>query len=549
MSGSSEGYRLRFRVRGWMAREDFESVLRFSRYLGRDEEGSIFEVDPAKAERNGLGLDDVVEVLERLGVEGDAIERVKRWFEERSYDVELLLEGDSILLRPLLYLGDRLSDFRDLLRYDKGRKCFVVPPGMLWKVVRELERQGLAVRDRTGLPASVPLGIPVTFKGKLRDYQEEALEAWKRNSFRGVIALPTGAGKTVIAVKAIADLGLRTLVVVYTKEQLHQWIEKLRELTDIPGAAVAAFYSEEKRLGPVTVTTYQTAHRHVRDLAFRFSFLIVDEVHHLPAEKFKTIALGVYAPYRMGLSATVVREDGKHVELFPLMGGVVYYKSPDELAEKGYIARYVVRIVRVELKPEEKAKFEELRKLYKALAQGVPFQELVKRALAGDLTAARALKVHSDMLKLVHMSKAKEEAVKRIVAEELGKGSKILVFAQYVDQAEELGRLLGAPVLTGETETKERRRALEEFRRCERGVLVLTTVGDEGLDVPDANVGIIVAGTGSRRQYVQRLGRLLRPGPGKIARLYEIVTKGTGEEAMARRRKTLGLDFFDSATA
>jgi superfamily II DNA or RNA helicase len=146
------------------------------------------------------------------------------------------------------------------------------------------------------------------------------------------------------------------------------------------------------------------------------------------------------------------------------------------------------------------------------------------------------------MLQLIHRSKAKAEAVKKIVEEELKNNSKILVFTQYVEQARELGEILGAPVLTGETDTRERKRILEEFRSTPRGVLVLTTVGDEGLDIPDVNVGIIVAGTGSRRQYIQRLGRLLRPGTNKVARLYEIVTRGTGEESLARRRRTASLD-------
>ena len=244
----------------------------------------------------------------------------------------------------------------------------------------------------------------------------------------------------------------------------------------------------------------------------------------------------------MGLSATVVREDGKHTELFPLMGGIVYYKTPQELVERGYLAPFVNRIVKVDLTEEEKKRYEELKKVYKALAQGLQFQELLSRAQHGDQKAALALKVHSELKQLIHKSAKKLDAVKKIVEKELESESKILVFTQYVDQAEKIGEILKAPVLTGSTEPRLRKKILEEFKASPTGVLVITTVGDEGLDIPDVNVGIVVAGTGSRRQFVQRLGRLLRPRPGKIARMYEIIVRGTEEEAQARRRKKLSLE-------
>ena len=542
MNGTEGRGRIRFRIKGWLSREDFEELLQFSRYLGRTDDESLFEVDLDKANRNNVGLEDIINKLEELGVSTQIIEALRNIQQNEAEEAVLLLEGNVFLLKPRTYLGERISGLKDLMKYDRNRKCFVIQPGLVWRVVEKLRELGVNVVDKSGVPFTVPLPSRISFRGELRDYQKEALEAFRSHGYRGIIALPTGAGKTIIAIAALAELGVRTLIVAFTKEQLHQWVEKIKELTDAPGGSIATFYSEEKKLAPITVTTYQTAYRHIHEFAFRFTFLVVDEVHHLPADKFRAIALGMYAPYRMGLSATVVREDGRHVELFPLMGGVIYSKSPDELAEKGYLARYISKIIKVELKPDEKKRFEELRKLYRSLAGGSTFQELVNRASRGDKEAALALKVHSEMLQLIHRSKAKAEAVKKIVEEELKNNSKILVFTQYVEQAKELGEILGAPVLTGETDTRERKRILEEFRSAPRGVLVLTTVGDEGLDIPDVNVGIIVAGTGSRRQYIQRLGRLLRPGTNKVARLYEIVTRGTGEESLARRRRTASLD-------
>ncbi|RLG89361.1 MAG: ATP-dependent helicase, partial [Thermoprotei archaeon] len=150
-------------------------------------------------------------------------------------------------------------------------------------------------------------------------------------------------------------------------------------------------------------------------------------------------------------------------------------------------------------------------------------------------------KIRTALRMLVHNASSKKEAVKRIVEDELARGSKILIFTQYIEQAEKLSEILNAPVITGELDPKTRRNRLEAFKNGISRVLVVTTVGDEGIDIPDANVGIVVAGTSSRRQFIQRLGRLLRPGKGKEARLYEIVVKGTHEEAEARKRKTISI--------
>ncbi|MEM1619851.1 MAG: DEAD/DEAH box helicase [Fervidicoccaceae archaeon] len=546
MSGNNSRERLpsvRFRVRGWIDDETFGELLKFSDYLGRDGDEIRFVLNHAKAEKNNYDLREIILFLKNLGDRVD--ERALRYleeYEEKSRSVELELEGSKVLVRPRVFLGEYAKQLQGLLKYDRARKVFWASLGALPILREKLESLGLSVVDKIGLPEAQPLPNKLSFKGQLRDYQKEALEAWRSSGYRGIIALPTGAGKTLVAIAAMAMLSERTLVVVYTKEQLWQWIEKILELTDAPKAFVAGFYGEEKRLAPITVSTYQTAFRNVEDLGLRFSFLVVDEVHHLPAEKFKTIALNMYSPRRMGLSATVVREDGKHVELFPLMGGVIYHKGAQELAQWGYLAPYVTKLIRVDLTKEEREKFENLKRAYRALVGEIPFKELVTRAQRGDPIASRALKIHSEMLQLVQRSRAKLEALTKIVNEELSRGSKILVFTQYVDQAEELGRMLNACVLTGEMDQKTRRKVLDEFKSAPSGVLVLTSVGDEGLDIPDVDVGIIVAGTGSRRQFIQRLGRLLRPKPGKIARLYEIVTRGTGEESQARRRKRALLD-------
>ena len=195
----------------------------------------------------------------------------------------------------------------------------------------------------------------------------------------------------------------------------------------------------------------------------------------------------------------------------------------------------------VDLTPEEKRKYNDLRRAYREAAKGRSFDQLLEDAKRGSITAQRALSIHSKMQQLIHMASKKLSAVADIVRKELAQGSKIIIFTQYVDQAKKISEMLKAPLLYGDLEPRERRRVLSEFKKAPTGVLVVTTVGDEGIDIPDANVGIVVAGTGSRRQFVQRLGRILRPHKNKKAVLYEVIVKNTAEEQWAKRRKNLRL--------
>ncbi|NAZ38463.1 MAG: DEAD/DEAH box helicase family protein [Acidilobus sp.] len=528
----------RFRVKGWLSDEEFRQLLEFSRYVGRERGLSIFELDEKKLADSALSPAEVLRTLESFKdrIMPEDYKDIQSYVAERgsitiSYSHGRLTISSRVFLKPLIQeLG------RPEVKYDSSAKSYVSPPYLYADLLRFFRSKGLLVNDMLGLEEKAKLPRPITFKGELRPYQQEALEAWEKNQARGVIVLPTGAGKTLIAVAGIARLGVKTLIVVVTKEQVKQWLDAISNFTDAAGL-LGAFYGDEKRPSYITVTTYQTAFRYVDDLTGEFAFLVFDEAHHLPADKFKAIATHMPAPFRMALSATAVREDGKHEEVFPLVGGIVYQKGAAELMEQGYLAPFIIRRVTVKLRPDEQKVYEELKRRYQLFAAGRTFEEVLEAAKKGEPNAIEALRVRAQMQSIIQESESKISQAVDLARQELEKGSKIIIFTQFKRQAEEIAEKLGAFLIHGDIDKDKRLRALEAFKRAKSGVLVVTSAGDEGLDIPDANVGILVSGTGSRRQFIQRLGRLLRPGPGKKAVLYEIVVSGTSEVAQSRRRR------------
>ncbi len=533
------------RYRGWLSKEDFSKIVKVADYLGKDLGTLIFRLSKEKIIRNNLTVDEVLSILDEVGIDySDAlVEALNKALSRNLGKATISFDGEKIYVKFDRFLGEGYySKLKNLLKYDYRSKAFYAYPLNYLKIKNVLKELGFTIEDLTSFKESNPLPFKVEFKGNLREYQKEALDLWWKASGQGIIALPTGAGKTIVGIAALSLVNEATLVIAYTKEQLMQWGKFIIKFTNINPSSIGFYYSEEKKLAPITLATYQTAYRYMSKLAPYFSFLIIDEVHHLPADKFKYIAITSPAKFRMGLSATPYREDGKHEELFPLMGGIIYYKSPYELAEMGYLAKYKVVTIRVELKGDEKRKYLELRKAFKELSGGLDFKTLVELAKSGNQRAIQALKIHSEIMKILSTCRAKVEKVKELVEREVAEGKKVIVFAHYVSLAEEIAKETNAYLLTGELDEVKRKNILERFKNAKSGVLVVTTVGDEGIDIPDASVGIFVAGTGSRRQFIQRLGRLLRPQPGKEAILYEVVVKGTSEELQSRRRKTLSLE-------
>ncbi len=522
---------VRFKICRWLDRDEFNKITRVATYLGRNEGCSLFLV-----RANSLSdLEKALDFIDSYG--GELLEKEKVYeILEREKIVEIYKEDGMYILRSKLYLNDYLQLFRErrVVWYSRTHKGFIVKPYTIIDVINRLHSEGFKIVDRTGLVMNNNK-LDVSLAAELRPYQKEALDAWVSHNYRGVIALPTGSGKTIIGLGAIAELRAPTLIVVYTKEQLREWENKIRTFLRGSVSIIGEFYSESKNIKPITITTYQSAFRNIGLLYDKFSLLIIDEAHHLPAEKFRAIAERILAPFRLGLSATPYREDGLHEELFSLVGGVVYSKSLNDLMMSGFVAPFEIVPVVVPLEHKILMKYRELRKRFFTLSRGREINDLVKAAAAGDKSAKQALQIMNEIRKILINSERKIDVVKSIVEKELKNNSKIIIFTQYIAQAKILSSRIGAPVVTSKTKKNIRNIIFDLFKNNRYKVLILTTLGDEGIDIPDANVGIIVSGTSSTRQFIQRLGRLLRPARGKTARLYYVALKDTQEERAMKK--------------
>lgn len=374
-----------------------------------------------------------------------------------------------------------------------------------------------------------------------RPHQEEALTAWRAAGYRGVVVLPTGAGKTLIGALAIADLGLRSLVVVPTIELLGQWRAALASALALEPDTVGVYGGGTHEVKPITVVTYESAQLHP-ELLRGFALLVFDECHHLPAPTYRQIAEGAFAPHRLGLSATPERADLEHVELARLIGPEVYRRHPEELAAARYLAAYDEQRIVVALSPADQERYAAARGVYRdyvrrrrlRIASPADFQRKILWAGARDPEAREAMLAWRSSRSLALNAPAKLAALQGIF--ERHRDERVLVFSEYNALVDEISRTFCLPQITHRTPADERRLILERFRSGQYSKLVTGRVLNEGVDIPDCAVAVIVSGNSTRREYIQRLGRVLRPKEAR-AILYELVTEGTTEESVADRRR------------
>ena len=426
--------------------------------------------------------------------------------------------------------------------WDDELRAWRLPAERYAAVTAELAEAGAAVSDelrsrRTEMTWALPA---------LRWYQDEALGSWLAAGARGVVALPTGAGKTLVALAAIARLGVATLCLVPTRVLLDQWARALAACASHP---IGRLGDGEHVVAPVTVATYASATAWLPRIGDRFGLVIVDEAHHVgawcPTEVFEMLV----APARLGLTATPP-EDAAALERH--VGPVVYGLSVEDLAGDA-LAEHQLVTVPIALDAGERRRYRQLRGRF--AADYASFQRKKPHAAWREyvrdssltLQGRAALAAWRDYRALLAYPEGKRAAVREILREH--RGRRALVFTADNATAYAIARELLVMPITHEIRRGERTRTLAGFRSGECPVLVSSQVLEEGFDVPDAELAIVVGGSASPRRHVQRIGRVLRPRDGKRALIYELAVSETTETAdMARRRAGLGGAGFAGGT-
>ena len=374
----------------------------------------------------------------------------------------------------------------------------------------------------------------------LRPYQKKAIENWITAGKKGCMILPTGSGKTIIAIKLIEIINSSTLIVVPTLDLMEQWtkfLSKYFQKIEIGNIGGGLF-----NITGITVSTYDSAYIRSSFIGNKFAFVIFDELHHLAAPGYRTIAEQFTSPYRLGLTARYEREDSLHLDFPRLVGGIVYQSSVNELARDKHLASFTVEKRYVKLLPEEEIEYQKNYNQYLSYLHelGIRYSQIGLQKLimiSGKNQYARnALLARNKALDIALNSQSKIEELRKILSENPDR--KTIIFTQHNKLVYLISNKFLIPFITHKSSKQEREDALNGFRDGRYRALVTSKVLDEGVDVPDAELGIIVSGTGSKREFIQRLGRLLRIKPNsKNAKLIEIVSSGTSEINTSVRRK------------
>jgi DNA or RNA helicases of superfamily II len=384
----------------------------------------------------------------------------------------------------------------------------------------------------------LPLGHLPKLEVKLRDYQQEAIENWCLEK-RGSIVLPTGAGKTIIGLKIIEIVNSPTLIIVPTLDLIKQWTKILSLNFDIE---IGNIGGGTENIQPITVSTYDSAYIKAQSIGNKFMLIVFDEVHHLPAPSYRLIAETFVAPFRLGLTATIEREDHLEEDFPYLVGKSRFQITAKELAESNYLAKYTIERKQTFMSVEEYRKYKENMAIYHACLKKIglkmnshnAFKRLIMIS-SKNIMARRSLMARNKAIDIALNSKSKMNEIRKILVE--NKDIKTIIFTQHNKLVYEISNVFLIPFITHKSSKEEREDVLTGFKDGRYKAIVTSKVLDEGIDVPDAQLGILVSGTGSSREFIQRLGRLLRPkNDNKQALLIEIVSSGTSEALTSERR-------------
>lgn len=421
----------------------------------------------------------------------------------------LVLESSD---RAVLEEVVRAKKLKGMLGERLGEDSVAVHPSERGNLKQALLRIGWPAEDLAGYVDGEAHPIDLDQDGwELRGYQREAAESFHAGG-SGVVVLPCGAGKTVVGAAAMAMTGATTLILVTNTVSVHQWKTELLRRTSLTEDEIGEYSGTRKEIRPVTIATYQVmaarrkgVYTHLELFDARdWGLVVYDEVHLLPAPIFRMTA-DLQARRRLGLTATLVREDGREGDVFSLIGPKRYDAPWKDMENQGWIAPADCVEVRVDLSEAERL----------AYATAEP----------------------EDRYRFCASSETKNSVVREIV--ERHPDEQVLVIGSYIDQLDELGASLGAPVIKGETRNKERERLFDAFRSGDLRTLVVSKVANFSIDLPEAGVAVQVSGSfGSRQEEAQRLGRVLRPkSDGRAARFYAVVARDTLDQDYAAHRQ------------
>ena len=449
----------------------------------------------------------------------------------------LSFDRGTLVLHP----PPRGKSWVDYATWDDRVEKFRIPAIYYRHLVAALQAEGSHFNDEA--KGFEPLELLPSLEMEPYPHQQEALAAWKQAGRQGVVVLPTAAGKTYLAQLAMQATPRSTLIVVPTLDLLHQWYAQLT--TAFPEVEVGLLGGGSRDRTPILVATYDSAAIHAESLGNRYALLVFDECHHLPTDFNRVIAEYAIAPYRLGLTATPERTDGKHADLNLLIGAEVYRKTAEELAGKALAQHQVVQI-KVNLSQLERDRYNQLIQLRndflrqsKISLGSLKGWQLFVQASARSAAGRRAMLAHRQAKEIALGTDGKLRILANLIEQHYPE--RTLIFTADNATVYRISQEFLIPAITHQTPVKERHEILTRFREGEYKTLVASHVLNEGVDVPAARIAIILSGTGSAREYIQRLGRVLRRGKDKdkLALMYEVVAAETSEEGTSVRRRGL----------
>ena len=499
-------------------------IIAFSELVKAPEHVHTYHISPISlwnAASAGIGADEILERLDRW-TKFPIPQNVSTFIRDISgrygkiklfpfNDERYLLKVDDPLiarsigadqnLRDLVHKTGESNEF-EILRYDRG------------SAKSALIRLGYPVDDRIPLVKSE--SVPLSLKAELRDYQSLAVNSilgdMGPGTGFGIIVMPCGSGKTFVGMGIMARLQTKTLILCPNVVAVHQWISELISKTDIDSSLIGEYSGEKKEIKPITVCTYQIlTYRAAKTDTFthmekigkqNWGLVIYDEVHMLPAPVFK-ITADLQSIYRAGLTATLIREDGREEDVFSLVGPKRYDIPWTDLSQAGWIANAYCIEVRV--------------------------------PLGEELSLPYAVGTRREKYRIASTNARKEKVIEALLAKH--KGQSILIIGQYLDQLRDVQLSFGFPLITGSTSNSKRDELYAKFREGTEKVIIVSKVANFAIDLPDASVAIQISGTfGSRQEEAQRLGRILRPKD-RTSFFYSVISKYTVEEEFSRNRQ------------